>query len=217
MRTLIGKSKAGVVIVSSLSRGESCRVAVTLRSSGTAAVAAGGARAAQARRKNRGISRGEPPRRPAPGARTGRSAAGASVRNCMNLAVVASLDGLETLRVTAEGAVGSIVLDRPAKLNAMSRAMLQELVDAAGWFDAQREVKVVVVRGEGRAFSAGADLNAMGGDDGSGRAGVDLGRRMAEAVAEMRAMTIAAIHGHCVGGALVLATACDLRVAADDA
>jgi enoyl-CoA hydratase/carnithine racemase len=122
-----------------------------------------------------------------------------------------------TLRRTADGPVGSIVLDRPGKLNALSRETLQELVDAAHWFDAQRHVKVVIVRGEGRAFSAGADLSAMGGDDGSGRAGVDLGRRMAEAVAEMRPLTIAAIHGHCVGGAVVLATACDLRVAADDA
>jgi enoyl-CoA hydratase/carnithine racemase len=131
-----------------------------------------------------------------------------------------SPEGFEALRVTAEGPIGSLVLDRPAKLNAMSRRLLQELVDAAAWFDAQRGVKVVVVRGEGRAFSAGADLSAMGpaeGEEGSGRDGVDLGRRMAVAVGEMRAMTIAAIHGHCVGGAVVLASACDLRVAADDA
>jgi enoyl-CoA hydratase/carnithine racemase len=123
-----------------------------------------------------------------------------------------------TLRRTADGAVGSIVLDRPGKLNALSRETLQELVDAAHWFDAQRHVKVVIVRGEGRAFSAGADLSSMGGgDEGSGRDGVDLGRRMAEAVGDMRALTIAAIHGHCVGGAVVLASACDLRVAAEDA
>ena len=127
------------------------------------------------------------------------------------------LDGPETVRATAQGPVGSLVLDRPDKLNAMSRRMLQELIDAAGWFDAQREVKVVVVRGEGRAFSAGADLSAMGGAEGSGREGADLGRRMAEAIAGMRALTIAAVHGHCVGGAVVLAIACDLRVAAEDA
>src|SRR4051812_20334619 len=58
MRTLIGKSKAAVVIVSSLRRGESCRVAVTLRSSGPAAAAAGAAEATSARSKNVAISRG---------------------------------------------------------------------------------------------------------------------------------------------------------------
>jgi enoyl-CoA hydratase/carnithine racemase len=120
----------------------------------------------------------------------------------------------ETLRVSADGAVGGLVLDRPDKLNAMSRGMLQELVDAAHFFDAERDVKVVVIRGEGRAFSAGADLSAMGSGE---RDDVDLGRRMAEAIGAMRAMTIAAVHGHCVGGAVVLATACDLRVASEDA
>ena len=118
-----------------------------------------------------------------------------------------------TLRVTADGAIGTVVLDRPAKLNALSRELLEELIDAAGRFDARDDVKVVVIRGEGRAFSAGADLSAMGSEDGD----PDLGRRMAEAIAGMRALTIAAIHGHCVGGAVVLAAACDLRVAADDA
>jgi|tagenome__1003787_1003787.scaffolds.fasta_scaffold20969262_3 enoyl-CoA hydratase/carnithine racemase len=130
-----------------------------------------------------------------------------------------SLDGLETLRAGADRAIGSIVLDRPQKLNAMSRGMLSELAVAAEWFDAQRDVKVVVVRGEGRAFTGGADLTGMGpaedGSDGGGREAIDLGRRMAEAVCDMRALTIAAIHGHCVGGGVVLATACDLRIAAE--
>jgi enoyl-CoA hydratase/carnithine racemase len=115
-----------------------------------------------------------------------------------------------------------MLLDRPAKLNALSGALLEELIEAANWFDAQPEVKSVVVRGAGRAFTGGADLGGMGGptddgDDRSRRERLDLGRRMTDAVASMRALTVAAIHGHCVGGGVVLAIACDLRIAADDA
>jgi enoyl-CoA hydratase/carnithine racemase len=127
---------------------------------------------------------------------------------------------LETLQLAAAGGIGTLALDRPEKLNALSRRMLEELIGAAHWFDAQPEVKVVVVSGEGRAFCAGADLATMGhpeGDEAQRRQAIDLGRRMAEAIAEMRALTVAAIHGHCVGGGVVLATACDLRVAAESA
>jgi enoyl-CoA hydratase/carnithine racemase len=127
---------------------------------------------------------------------------------------------LRTIRASADGAVGELLLDRPAKLNALSRELLAELIAAAEWFDAQEDLKVVVVHGAGRAFSAGADIGSMGGQDAEAdgprrRHDMDLGRRMADAIAGMRALTVAAIHGHCVGGAVVLACACDLRVAAE--
>ncbi len=123
-----------------------------------------------------------------------------------------------TVEVLADGARGSITLNRPEKLNPLSTQTLEELVSAARWFDARPEVKVVVVGGKGRAFSAGADLAAFTGPaEGSGamREAADAGRRMADAIEAMRAVTVARLHGHCVGGGLVLAAACDLRVAAD--
>jgi enoyl-CoA hydratase/carnithine racemase len=123
-----------------------------------------------------------------------------------------------TLEVGVEGSIGRLRLNRPEKLNPLGADALRELAAAARWFDAQAGVKVVVVRGAGRAFSAGADLASFSGAaQGSPREAADLGREMADALEEMRALTIAAIHGWCVGGALVLAAACDLRVAADDA
>jgi enoyl-CoA hydratase/carnithine racemase len=125
---------------------------------------------------------------------------------------------LETLAVRVDGAIGTLELNRPDRLNAMSRVMLRELRDAAHWFDGQR-VKVVVVRGRGRAFSAGFDLHDFSNpDEGTSlRDGADLGRQMADAVTDMDALTIAAVQGHCVGGGVVLAAACDLRVAATSA
>jgi enoyl-CoA hydratase/carnithine racemase len=122
-----------------------------------------------------------------------------------------------TIDVNAAGSRGAIELNRPEKLNPLSTETLRELAAAAHWFDERPEVKVVVVSGKGRAFSAGADLSAFAGADpgvASLRDAADAGRLMAEAIESMRAITVARIRGHCVGGGLVLAAACDLRVAA---
>lgn len=124
----------------------------------------------------------------------------------------------DTLEVTVNGAIGELWLNRPQRLNALSTTTLAELAEAARWFDQQAEVRVVVVGGRGRAFSAGADLDGFPavGDVGL-RLAADVGRQMAEALEAMRAVSIARIQGWCVGGGLVVAAACDLRVAAESA
>ena len=129
----------------------------------------------------------------------------------------------ETIHVETDGALGRLTLQRPERLNAIGASMMREIRAAAGWF----EVRVVVVSGAGRAFSAGADLKDSpvagavprdGGASWSERREVgQLGLRMADAVEQMRAVTIAQVHGYAVGGGLVLMAACDLRVAAEDA
>jgi enoyl-CoA hydratase/carnithine racemase len=127
-----------------------------------------------------------------------------------------------TIDIEAAGPRGVLRLNRPEKLNPLSPMTLTELIEAARWFDGQPDVKVVVVAGAGRAFSAGADIAAFAEHEGEGgaaatRAAADLGRRMADAIEAMRAVTIARIHGHCIGGAVVLASACDLRIAGESA
>ncbi|MBS1836472.1 MAG: enoyl-CoA hydratase/isomerase family protein [Actinobacteria bacterium] len=123
-----------------------------------------------------------------------------------------------TIDVGSDGARGWIELNRPDKRNALSTTMLAELAAAARWFEDRPGVKVVVVSGRGRSFCAGADLSTFVTPDvvRSPRDAADLGRAMADAIEEMSAVTIARIHGHCVGGGLVLAAACDLRAAAED-
>lgn len=121
----------------------------------------------------------------------------------------------QELRVSIDGPIGTLELARPESLNALSYTTLTELAVAAAWFDDQAEVKAVKVQGEGRAFSAGFDLADFVEPDPDTpmRDLADLGRIMAEAVTNMRAVTIAAVQGRCVGGGLVLAAACDLRLA----
>jgi enoyl-CoA hydratase/carnithine racemase len=132
----------------------------------------------------------------------------------------------ETIKVEVDGAVGRLTLNRPERLNAIGATMLRELAEAARWFDTYHDLRVVIVSGAGRAFSAGADLkdSPLGQSTPASRRswlarreGGQLGLRAADALENMHAVTIAQVHGYAVGGGVVLMAACDLRVVADDA
>jgi enoyl-CoA hydratase/carnithine racemase len=121
--------------------------------------------------------------------------------------------------VAVEGPVATLTLDRPEVLNALSVELLGQLVDACEDLRSREDVRVVVLRGAGRVFSAGADLGTVAllvQDGPEARAAADAGDRAASALEALPQVTVAAIHGRCVGGGVVLAAACDLRVAAAD-
>jgi len=125
----------------------------------------------------------------------------------------------KTISVTSDGRRATLTLNRPESLNALSNLLMAEVIDAATWFDHQPDLRVVVVRGEGRAFSAGFDLTVFGDEGPSpagGRVPTDTGRLMADALERTSPVLVASLHGHVVGGGLVIAAACDLRVASDD-
>lgn len=121
----------------------------------------------------------------------------------------------DTIIVTVDGARGELHLNRPEKLNPLSSHTLHEIELAARWFDEHHDLKVVLVSGAGRSFSAGADLSAF--STSAPMEDRQVGWRMARALDEMRAVTVARIQGWCVGGGLVVAAGCDLRVAAESA
>ena len=119
----------------------------------------------------------------------------------------------ETLTVTIEDDIGKLTLNQPQKLNPLGTNTLQEIAEATEWFD-QQNASVVIISGKGRAFSAGFDLREFASGNQEGRNGAALGKRMADSIENMKAVAIAAVHGHCVGGGVVLVGACDLRIAA---
>ena len=120
---------------------------------------------------------------------------------------------------TDDRGVCRLVLDRPEKLNALSddvrRALWAELTRLAD----EPSVRVVTIEGAGRAFSAGADL-ADARPPASGwterRHAYGAWQRLLDLLESIPQVTVARLHGHVVGGAVLLAAACDLRVAADD-
>lgn len=129
----------------------------------------------------------------------------------------------EALKVAAVGRVATVTLNRPERRNAMSAALLGELIACAGALAARDDVDVVLVTGSGTCFSAGADLRdsrRWANDEASlieRRDIASLGLRMARAWEELPQITIGAVEGYAIGGGLALCAALDWRVIASDA
>lgn len=119
--------------------------------------------------------------------------------------------------------VATITLNRPEKLNALSRGLLDEWADACAGARTDPDVRVVVIKGAGRCFSAGYDIAedtaAMGGpvDDETYQFMADHVDRYFRVLWESPKPVIAQVHGFCLAGAGDMAAFCDLTVASDDA
>ncbi|WP_329025064.1 enoyl-CoA hydratase/isomerase family protein [Streptomyces sp. NBC_00690] len=110
--------------------------------------------------------------------------------------------------------VATVVISNPAKRNAMTGSMWRELAELLGPLAGDRDVRALVLTGEGGTFCAGADIAALRG---TGESSQSLAARAEEALAAFPKPTLAAVRGHCVGGGCQLAAACDLRFAEEGA
>jgi enoyl-CoA hydratase len=124
--------------------------------------------------------------------------------------------------------IAHVRINRPDKLNAMNAAFWAEIVEVFNWIDNHDDVRVVVLSGAGKHFSSGIDLALLASV--AAELGDDVGRnarRLRQTILRMQASfnavdrcrkpVLAAIHGYCLGGAVDLIAACDMRYAAADA
>jgi enoyl-CoA hydratase len=148
---------------------------------------------------------------------------------------MADYENLIVDRIGTDARVGRITLNRPEKMNALSQELMFELSDALHDFEADSSVRVIILRGAGRTFSAGYDLTpSRGGADAVVRRHKsvdDKGRRLLMGIRtgmqqitdihmyfwNMAKVTIAQVHGYAVAGGCELAMMADLVVAAEDA
>lgn len=139
------------------------------------------------------------------------------------------MSSFQSIQVQQEGAIAYLKLNRPEKANAMDKHFWQELPQALAELDANAQVRVIILYGEGKNFSSGIDLamlmqikQEVSGLE-AGRAGervyqfVKSLQESINAIEKCRKPVIAAIHGACVGGGVDLICACDMRFASEDA
>lgn len=126
----------------------------------------------------------------------------------------------EGLRLERDGTVVTLVLNRPQRQNAIDRSTWRSLAQRCEELDHDRETRVVVIRGEGTAFSAGADIGEFAEVFADEAAALTYNELVQDALGRLERLskpTLAQIQGNCIGGGCALAVACDLRFAADGA
>jgi enoyl-CoA hydratase len=126
----------------------------------------------------------------------------------------------ENIIVTSENGIGQITINRPAKLNALNVATIQELHDAFENLESNSDVRVIIITGEGeKAFVAGADISEFASF--TIQEGAQLAAQGQELlfnfVENLKKPVIAAVNGFALGGGLELAMACHFRIASDNA
>jgi 2-(1,2-epoxy-1,2-dihydrophenyl)acetyl-CoA isomerase len=130
----------------------------------------------------------------------------------------------DTVHYETDGAIATVTLNRPDRLNAMNKELMAAMVDTLERAASDENIRVLILTGTGRGFCAGGDLGGMA--DGEFKEELPIEKRIADLRHSMRTsqrlressfISIAAINGACAGAGLSWALACDLRYAAQSA
>ncbi|QNG38766.1 enoyl-CoA hydratase [Geodermatophilaceae bacterium NBWT11] len=124
---------------------------------------------------------------------------------------------MSAVQVTRHGAVATVTLDRPDRLNALDRSTRWELIGALREVAADDAVRAVVLTGTGRAFCVGQDLAAVEELEHADETVAGSYNPIAQTITAMPKPVVAAVNGAAVGAGLGLVLACDLRLAAEEA
>ena len=125
---------------------------------------------------------------------------------------------MEFLKVIKEESICWVYLNRPESMNALNEGLLKELTAFNNSLKNDYDSKVVVYTGEGGNFSAGADIKENVSSESKLKAWrSNVGKPAVMSFLEINQITISAINGYCLGGAACFASACDFRIAAEDA
>jgi enoyl-CoA hydratase/carnithine racemase len=128
----------------------------------------------------------------------------------------------EAIIFNATPPIATIKLNRPDKLNAFGGPMREELLEALGKVAADDEIRVLIVTGEGRGFSAGGDIDHLkqmreAQDERALRQVLDTGQKITNSMRSMPKPVIAAVNGPCAGAGFSFALGCDIRIASEAA
>lgn len=118
-----------------------------------------------------------------------------------------------------DGVIAWVKLNRPERLNAMNRQLVDELAEALAKAEADEATRVIILHGEGRAFCSGddlKDLDAQTVSEAATQDWVEAIQGITLQIMRSKKIVIAAVHGWCVGGALEWAINCDFRLFADN-
>jgi enoyl-CoA hydratase/3-hydroxyacyl-CoA dehydrogenase len=125
----------------------------------------------------------------------------------------------ESIIVKKEEGVGWLTLNRPHRLNTLTSEMIDEMSSALNDFEADKEIKCIVITGTGeKAFSAGADVTAFTGvTPATAVEASSKGQALYTRLERIGKPVIASLNGYALGGGLEMASACDFRIASEDA